>query len=129
VRRCTLIVSGAYRRGTERDQDIRVELHQLGGEIGYAIVGILAEAVADDDALALDIAELNPLNVQITPDGKLAIVNNIGGGQDGGVDTVGIIDLKASPSSVSAVRSVAAASRRVGQGVSQCKPLASRKAC
>jgi DNA-binding beta-propeller fold protein YncE len=27
---------------------------------------------------------LNPLNVQITPDGKLAIVNNIGGGQDGG---------------------------------------------
>ncbi len=40
---------------------------------------------------------LNPLNVQITPDGKLAIVNNIGGGQDGGVDTVGIIDLEASP--------------------------------
>jgi hypothetical protein len=40
---------------------------------------------------------LNPLNVQITPDGKLAIVNNIGGGQDGQVDTVGIIDLEASP--------------------------------
>ena len=40
---------------------------------------------------------LNPLNVQITPDGKLAIVNNIGGGQDGGVDAVGIIDLEASP--------------------------------
>jgi DNA-binding beta-propeller fold protein YncE len=37
---------------------------------------------------------LNPLNVQITPDGKLAIVNNIGGGQD---DTVGVIDLEASP--------------------------------
>src|SRR5262249_51858892 len=40
---------------------------------------------------------LNPLNVQITPDGKLAIVNNIGGGQDGGVDPVGIIDLEATP--------------------------------
>jgi DNA-binding beta-propeller fold protein YncE len=40
---------------------------------------------------------LNPLNVQITPDGKFAIVNNIGGGQDGQVDTVGIIDLEASP--------------------------------
>src|SRR5215471_9530528 len=40
---------------------------------------------------------LNPLNVQITPDGKLAIVNNIGGGQDGGVGTVGIIDLEATP--------------------------------
>ena len=40
---------------------------------------------------------LNPLNVQITLDGKLAIVNNIGGGQDGQVDTVGVIDLEASP--------------------------------
>jgi DNA-binding beta-propeller fold protein YncE len=40
---------------------------------------------------------LTPLNVQITPDGKLAIVNNIGGGQDGQVDTVGVIDLEASP--------------------------------
>jgi hypothetical protein len=36
-------------------------------------------------------------SVQITPDGKLAIVNNIGGGQDGQVDTVGVIDLEASP--------------------------------
>ena len=40
---------------------------------------------------------LNPLNVQVTPDGKLAIVNNIGGGQDGQVDTVGVIDLEANP--------------------------------
>ena len=40
---------------------------------------------------------LNPLNIEITPDGKLAIVNNIGGGQDGQVDTVGIIDLDANP--------------------------------
>ena len=40
---------------------------------------------------------LNPLNVQITPDGKLAIVNNIGGGQDGQVDTVAVIDMEANP--------------------------------
>jgi len=40
---------------------------------------------------------LTPLNVQITPDGTLAIVNNIGGGQDGQVDTVGVIDLTANP--------------------------------
>ena len=40
---------------------------------------------------------LNPINVQITPDGKLAIVNNIGGGQDGQVDTVGVIDMEANP--------------------------------
>jgi hypothetical protein len=47
---------------------------------------------------------LNPLNVQITPDGKLAIVNNIGGGQDGQVDTVGVIDLEASPPALSRKR-------------------------
>jgi DNA-binding beta-propeller fold protein YncE len=40
---------------------------------------------------------LNPLNVQVTPDGKIGIVNNIGGGQDGQVDTVGVIDLEANP--------------------------------
>jgi DNA-binding beta-propeller fold protein YncE len=40
---------------------------------------------------------LNPINIEITPDGKLAIVNNIGGGQDGQVDTVGVIDLEANP--------------------------------
>src|SRR6516165_1576570 len=38
-----------------------------------------------------------PVAVAITPDGKLAIVNNIGGGQDGQVDTVGVIDLEANP--------------------------------
>jgi DNA-binding beta-propeller fold protein YncE len=43
------------------------------------------------------VSGLTPLNVQVTPDGKLGIVGNIGGGQDGQVDTVGIIDLEASP--------------------------------
>ena len=40
---------------------------------------------------------LTPLNVQITPDGRLGIVNNIGGGQDGQVDTVAVIDMEATP--------------------------------
>ena len=52
---------------------------------------------AQVDGKNYDITGLNPLNVQIVPDGKLAIVNNIGGGQDGQIDTVGIIDLEASP--------------------------------
>jgi DNA-binding beta-propeller fold protein YncE len=39
---------------------------------------------------------LNPINVQVTPDGKLGIVNNIGGSQDGQVDTA-VIDLQADP--------------------------------
>ncbi len=40
-----------------------------------------------------------PYNVQVVPGGQIAIVNNNGGGgaSDGGVDTVSIIDLKATP--------------------------------
>ncbi len=40
-----------------------------------------------------------PYNVDITPDGKIAIVNNTGasGGGDGNVDTVAIVDLEAMP--------------------------------
>ena len=40
-----------------------------------------------------------PYNVQITPNGKIGIVNNNGNGgtADGGVDTVAIIDLEQSP--------------------------------
>jgi DNA-binding beta-propeller fold protein YncE len=53
---------------------------------------------ANVDAKNYDMATgLTPLNIQVTPDGKLGIVNNIGGGQDGQVDTVGVIDLEASP--------------------------------
>jgi DNA-binding beta-propeller fold protein YncE len=40
---------------------------------------------------------LRPLNVQITPDGRLGIVNDIGGGQDGQVDADAIIDLTQTP--------------------------------
>ena len=55
-------------------------------------------AYAQVDGKNYDMATgLNPLDVPITPDGKLAIVNNIGGGQNGQVDTVGVIDLEASP--------------------------------
>ena len=40
-----------------------------------------------------------PYNVAVTPDGKLALTadNGGGGGSDGNVDTVGVIDLAASP--------------------------------
>jgi len=40
-----------------------------------------------------------PYNVDITPDGKLAIVanNGAGGGSDGNVDTVAVVDLEANP--------------------------------
>jgi DNA-binding beta-propeller fold protein YncE len=40
-----------------------------------------------------------PYNVDITPDGKLALVanNGAGGGSDGGVDTVSVVDLEQSP--------------------------------
>ena len=39
-----------------------------------------------------------PYNVQVTPDGKLALVNNQGfGASDGQVDTVSVIDLEAKP--------------------------------
>jgi DNA-binding beta-propeller fold protein YncE len=67
----------------------RVALLDIDGQkVSYAKV----------DGKNYDMASgLNPINVQITPDGKLAIVNNIGGGQDGQVDTVAVIDLQAEP--------------------------------
>ncbi|HEX3972762.1 MAG TPA: YncE family protein [Stellaceae bacterium] len=41
---------------------------------------------------------LSPYNVQITPDGKLGLVNNQGAGaSDGQVDTLSVIDMEASP--------------------------------
>jgi hypothetical protein len=71
-----------------------------GANRGVGLLEIDGQKVsyAQVDGKNYDMATgLNPLNVQITPDGKLAIVNNIGGGQDGQVDTVGVIDLEASP--------------------------------
>src|SRR5207244_2335109 len=75
----------------------------LVAESGANRVGLLdidgqKVSYAQVDSKNYDMAtSLNPLNGQITPDGKLGIVNNIGGGQDGQVDTVGIIDLEANP--------------------------------
>ena len=40
---------------------------------------------------------LRPLNVQITPDGKLGLVSNMNGGQDGQVDNVAVIDMTQNP--------------------------------
>jgi DNA-binding beta-propeller fold protein YncE len=78
-KRALVVKSGANRVGV---------LDIDGQKVSYAQV----------DGKNYDMATgLTPLNVQITSDGKLAIVNNIGGGQDGQVDTVGIIDLEANP--------------------------------
>jgi DNA-binding beta-propeller fold protein YncE len=40
---------------------------------------------------------VGPYNVEVTPNGKIAIVVNQGGGADGGADTVSVIDVMASP--------------------------------
>jgi DNA-binding beta-propeller fold protein YncE len=40
---------------------------------------------------------LAPLNVQITPDGKIGLVSNMDGGQDGQIDIVSVIDMTQSP--------------------------------
>jgi DNA-binding beta-propeller fold protein YncE len=42
-------------------------------------------------------ANLGPYSLDITPDGTRAVVANIGNGPTGGVDTVGVIDLTATP--------------------------------
>lgn len=40
---------------------------------------------------------LRPLNVQITPDGRLGLVSNMNGGQDGQIDTLTVIDMTQNP--------------------------------
>lgn len=40
---------------------------------------------------------LRPLNVQITPDGRLGLVSNMNGGQDGQIDTLAVIDMTQNP--------------------------------
>jgi DNA-binding beta-propeller fold protein YncE len=62
-------------------------------------VAVLAmnEAGVSDTGYAMTTG-ISPYNVQITPDGKLGLVNNQGfGASDGQVDTVSVIDMEASP--------------------------------
>jgi DNA-binding beta-propeller fold protein YncE len=40
---------------------------------------------------------LRPLNVQITPDGKLGLTGDMNGGQDGQMDTLSVIDMTQNP--------------------------------
>jgi DNA-binding beta-propeller fold protein YncE len=42
-------------------------------------------------------ANLGPYSIEVTPDGRRAVVANIGNGPTGGVDTVGVIDIAATP--------------------------------
>jgi DNA-binding beta-propeller fold protein YncE len=43
------------------------------------------------------VAGLRPYGMEITPDGSLALVANIGAGGTGGYDTISVIDLKSTP--------------------------------
>jgi DNA-binding beta-propeller fold protein YncE len=43
------------------------------------------------------VAGVKPYGVEVTPDGAVAIVANIGAGMTGGVDTLSVIDLRSSP--------------------------------
>jgi DNA-binding beta-propeller fold protein YncE len=55
------------------------------------------EAGVSDTGYAMTTG-ISPYNVQITPDGKLGLVNNQGfGASDGQVDTVSVIDMEANP--------------------------------
>jgi DNA-binding beta-propeller fold protein YncE len=60
----------------------------------------------DGDKLTYDKRDLpagiNPYNIAVTPDGKLAITvdNGAGGGSDGNIDTITVIDLEADPARV-----------------------------
>jgi hypothetical protein len=89
----------SYARAVVLGNPLIGQIRARGG-VGVGLLDIDGQKVsyAQVDGKNYDMATgLNPLNVQITPDGKLAIVNNIGSGQDGQVDTVGVIDLEASP--------------------------------
>jgi len=66
----------------------------------------IALLTIDGDKVTYDkrdlVAGVNPYNIGVTPDGKLALVanNGAGGGSDGNVDTVSVIDLEANPARV-----------------------------
>jgi DNA-binding beta-propeller fold protein YncE len=49
------------------------------------------------------IAGLKPYGIEVTPDGRTALVANIGAGTTGGTDTVSVIDLTATPHTVNHV--------------------------
>lgn len=67
-----------------RNGDHRVSVLEIDGrQVTYA---------------GLDIsANLSPYSLDITPDGRVAVVANIGNGPTGGADTVSVIDLEATP--------------------------------
>ena len=77
--------------------------HALVAETGANRVALLDINGGGVSAAQLDgkayemVTGLRPINVQITPDGRLGLVNNIAGGQDGQVDTLAVIDMTANP--------------------------------
>ena len=108
IRGTDVLVTDTVTVGTPTDSVSAVAITPDGKHALVVKSGANRVALLDIDGQKLNYAKvdgknydmatgLNPLNVQVTPDGKLGIVNNIGGGQDGQVDTVGVIDLEASP--------------------------------
>src|SRR5205807_6422572 len=71
-----------------------------------AVANKIALLTIDGDKVSYDKRDLPvgifPYNLAITPNGKLAITanNGAGGGSDGNVDTVSVIDLEANPARV-----------------------------
>jgi len=105
IRGRDVLVVGTVPIGTPEDQVSAVAItpdgkHALATKPAANKVALLS---IDGDKLTYDKRDLPtgifPYNVAITPDGKLALTadNGNGGGSDGNVDTVGVIDLAASP--------------------------------
>ncbi len=99
-----VLAVGTVPIGTAADQVSAVAIapdgrHALATKAGANKVALLS---IDGDKVTYDKRDLPtgifPYNVAISPDGKLALTaDNGGGSSDGNVDTVGVIDLAASP--------------------------------
>jgi DNA-binding beta-propeller fold protein YncE len=105
IRGSDVLAAGTVPVGAPADQVSAVAItpdgrHALAAKAGankVALLSIDGDKVTDDNH---DLPTgIFPYNVAVTPDGKLALTvdNGNSGGSDGNVDTVGVIDLAATP--------------------------------